>query len=272
MAHMPLRAAAVQLASQANVAENLATCRRLVLEARASGAELVLLPENFAYQGPEAGKRSIAERLGVGGPILDALRDAARVGEVTLIAGGFPEAGDDGVRPYNTCVVVASDGAVAASYRKIHLFDVELPDGTKLLESEATTAGGEPTVVDVGGFKVGLSICYDLRFPELYRALVHRGAEVLVVPAAFTLQTGKDHWHVLLRARAIESQCWVIAAGQWGSRPKGPPSYGHSMIVDPWGTIVAEASDRVGVIVADVDRAYLDRVRGILPCLRHRRL
>jgi predicted amidohydrolase len=162
----------------------------------------------------------------------------------------------------------------------VHLFDVELPDGSSLRES-ATTTSGVPgsgaasaalVVVDAFGFKVGLSICYDLRFPELYRGLVDAGAEVLLVPAAFTLQTGKDHWHPLLRARAIESQCYVAAAGQWGKHSRGRSTYGHSMVIDPWGTIVAEASDRTGVVVADIERAYLERVRGLIPSLKHRRL
>jgi predicted amidohydrolase len=152
------------------------------------------------------------------------------------------------------------------------LFDVDLPDGTELRESSHTSSGAEPVVVEVAGFKVGLSICYDLRFPELYRALVSRGAEVLVVPAAFTLLTGKDHWHVLLRARAIEAQSWVIAAAQWGTHPKGRTTYGHSLVIDPWGCVVAECSDRVGLVVADLDRGYLELVRKRLPSLCHRRL
>jgi predicted amidohydrolase len=184
----------------------------------------------------------------------------------------MPELSGDDKRPYNSCVVFGPDGGLVARYRKIHLFDVELPDGSELRESAAVTEGAEPVVVEIGGFRVGLSICYDLRFPELYRALVDRGAEVLLVPSAFTLQTGKDHWHVLLRARAIESQCWLVAAAQWGRHPKNRASYGHALIVDPWGTIVAECSDRVGLVIADTDRAYLERVRSMLPSLAHRRL
>jgi predicted amidohydrolase len=163
-------------------------------------------------------------------------------------------------------------GNLAAAYRKIHLFDVDLPDGTRLRESDTTTPGREPAVAEVDGFKLGLSVCYDLRFPELYRALVDRGAEVLLVPAAFTLTTGKEHWHVLLRARAIEAQCWLVAAGQWGRHPRGRASYGHSLVVDPWGTVVAEAADRVGFVIADIERPDLARVRDALPSLRHRRL
>ena len=268
-----LRIGAVQLNCQAEVQPNLTECRHQVSAAAKLGARVVVLPENFAYLGPETGKRDIAERLGDdAAPIQRAVAEMARDAGVTVVAGGLPEASSDPKRPHNTCAVYDADGSLVAAYRKIHLFDVELPDGTELLESVATTAGTEPKVVEVEGFRIGLSICYDLRFPELYRKLVDLGAEVLLVPAAFTLQTGKDHWHALLRARAIESQCWVVAAAQWGRHPKGRASYGHSLIADPWGLVVAEASDRVGVVVADVDRAYLDKVRAMVPSLEHRRL
>jgi predicted amidohydrolase len=149
-----------------------------------------------------------------------------------------------------------------------------LQDGTTLSESSATTGGAADSLVvfDIGGFRVGLSICYDLRFPELYRALVARGANVLLVPAAFTTHTGKDHWHPLLRARAIESQAYVVAAAQWGKHPRGRTTYGHSLIVDPWGTVVAEASDHVGIVCATLDLSYVNRVRAAIPCLKHRRI
>jgi deaminated glutathione amidase len=268
-----LRVAAVQLGSQADVASNLVECRRLVELAASRGAKLVLLPENFAYMGPEDGKRALAERLGdSNAPIQRALSDWARSASVTIVAGGFPELSGEPSRPFNTCVVIGPRGDVVASYRKIHLFDVELADGTTLRESSSTSSGSEPVVVDVDGVKVGLSICYDLRFPELYRALVDRGAELLVVPAAFTLHTGKDHWHVLLRARSIEAQCFVLAAAQSGKHPQGHATYGHSLVVDPWGTVIAEASDGPRVVVADVERELLERVRGSVPSLRHRRL
>lgn len=268
-----LRVAAVQLGSQGSVEQNLATCRRLVEAAAEESARVVLLPENFAYLGPETGKRELAERLGDSGATIQGmLVRAARDTGVTIVAGGFPERSGDAQRPYNTCAVISPSGELRASYRKIHMFDVKLPDGTELSESVATQAGSEPGVVDIDGFKFGLSICYDLRFPELYRALSDRGAEVLLVPAAFTLQTGKDHWHVLLRARAIEAQSFVVAAAQWGKHPKGRASYGHSLVADPWGTVIAESSDGVGVIVADLDRAHLKRVRENLPSLEHRRM
>ncbi|MEB2311071.1 MAG: carbon-nitrogen hydrolase family protein [Sorangiineae bacterium] len=271
MSESVIRVAAAQMNCQDDVAANLGVASELVSEAARRGARLVLLPENFAFLGPEPERRALAERLGdERAPIQEALARMARSARLTVIAGGFPERSDDPERPYNTCLVLGPDGERVAAYRKIHLFDVALPDGTKFEESSATSPGSKPVVADVGGFKVGLSICYDLRFPELYRSLVDGGAELLVVPAAFTLTTGKDHWHVLLRARAIESQCWVIAAAQWGRHPRGRASYGHALIADPWGQIVAECSDRVGLVVADLDRDYLDRVRASLPSLAHR--
>jgi predicted amidohydrolase len=268
-----LRVASVQLSSQDSLDANLAECRALIDVAAGKGAKVVLLPENLAYMGPEPGKYTIAERLGdAAAPIQRTLSEAARAGGVHVIAGGIPERSDDERRPYNTCVVFSDAGDIVASYRKIHLFDVDLADGTTLRESAGAQAGSDPVTVTLGGFVFGLSICYDLRFPELYRALVDRGAEVLVVPAAFTLHTGKDHWHVLLRARAIESQCFVVAAAQWGKHPQGRTTYGHSLVVDPWGTILSEAPERIGVIVTDLERDDLRRVRASLPSLRHRRL
>jgi len=189
-----------------------------------------------------------------------------------LVAGGFPEASAELTRPFNTALVFGPTGALLGSYRKIHLFDVALQDGTVLAESSGTSPGQSLSTFDIGRFRVGLSICYDLRFPELYRGLVSRGANVLLVPAAFTVHTGKDHWHTLLRARAIESQAYVIAAAQWGKHPRGRTSYGHSLVVDPWGSVIAEASDRVGVVSADLDLQYLEQVRAAVPCLEHRRL
>jgi predicted amidohydrolase len=268
-----MRFAAVQLNSQDDLAANLEACGELVERAKAGGADVVLLPENFAFFGPERERHRIAEALGDdSAPIQKTLSGLAISLSVSIIGGGMPVRSADASRPYNALVAFGPDGKLTASYRKIHLFDVELADGTTLSESSGTARGVEAVVADVGGARVGFSICYDVRFPELYRRLVDGGAEVLVVPAAFTVHTGKDHWHVLLRARAIESQSWVVAAAQWGKHPGGRTTYGHSMIVDPWGTVVAEASDGVGVIVADIDRDYLARVRVSLPSLAHRRL
>jgi len=271
MAKDELAVAAVQLCSQADVAENLERCRELCRRARARGAELVLLPENFAFFGPETDKRELAEPLEQS-RIVGALREMARENAVTVVGGGFPELSADPARPHNTLVVVAPDGSLVASYRKLHLFDVELGDSGTYSESAATSPGSAVVVVEVGGFKLGLSICYDLRFPELYRALSEQGAEVLLVPAAFTLHTGKDHWHVLLRARAIEAQAFVVAAAQQGLHPRNRTTYGHSLVVDPWGTVIAEASDGVGLVCATLERNRLESVRRSLPALSHRRL
>jgi deaminated glutathione amidase len=271
MAKDELGVAAVQLCSQADVGQNLARCRELVGRARARGAEVVLLPENFAFFGPEADKRKLAESLD-DGPITGALCEMARENAVTVIGGGFPELSTDAARPYNTLVVIGPDGSLSASYRKLHLFDVELGGTGSYSESKATSPGSLVVVVEVAGFKLGLSICYDLRFPELYRALSEQGAEVLLVPAAFTLHTGKDHWHVLLRARAIEAQAFVVAAAQQGTHPGDRSTYGHSLVVDPWGTVIAEASDGEGLACATLERARLEAVRRSLPSLSHRRL
>lgn len=265
-------AAVVQISSQSDVADNLARCRRWIDAAAARGAQLVVLPENFALMGEEAERLRIAERIDDAspGPIVATMKEAARASGAYVVAGGFPERSEDDARPFNTSLVIAPDGAIVARYRKIHLFDVEVGDGVSYRESSATTPGREPTVVDVHGLRVGLSICYDLRFPELYRDLVDRGAQVLTVPAAFTLATGKDHWHVLLRARAIESQCWVLAAAQWGSHPRGRRTYGKSCIVDPWGDVLAQAAEGEGFALAELDPDRVAAVRRDLPSLQHR--
>lgn len=270
---MNLRAAVIQLSSQGDVQANLAECRRLVELARDRGATLVVLPENFAFFGADAERALVAEEIGsTSAPIQSSLRQLARGTRTTIIAGGMPERSADRARPYNACVVFCDDGSIGPVYRKIHLFDVDLPDGSRYTESAATTPGDTAVVAPIAGNVVGLSICYDVRFPELYRKLVDLGAGVLVVPAAFTLHTGKDHWHALLRARAIESQCWVLAAAQCGKHPRDRSTYGHSLIADPWGTVVAECSDGAGIAVADIDVDLTDRVRTNLPSLRHRRL
>ena len=268
-----LRVAAIQLQSRDDVAQNLADCARLVTAARNEGARLVVLPENFAYFGADTTRQAVAEQVGdARGPIQQALAGMARGAQIFLVAGGFPEASAARERPFNTALVFGPDGRLITSYRKIHLFDVALQDGTVLSESAGTTAGDALVSFDIGRFRIGLSICYDLRFPELYRGLVLQGANVLLVPAAFTLHTGKDHWHPLLRARAIESQSYVVAAAQWGTHPRGRTTYGHSLVADPWGSIIAEASDRVGVVCATLDLGYLEQVRAAVPCLSHRRL
>ena len=276
-----VQVAVIQLSSQDDVDANLSRMRELVLEAGRCGAELVALPENFAFVGEEAMKFEVAERIDADppGPILAALRSAARDARVSLVAGGMPEQSGDRTRPFNTSVLFAPDGRVVATYRKVHLFDVDLPDGTKLLESSATTAGAEPSVNEISGragergaIGLGMTICYDLRFPELYRKLGERGVRIVTVPAAFTLTTGKDHWHVLLRARAIENQVFVLAPAQHGKHPRGRQTYGKSLIVDPWGDVLAQCAEGEGIAMARLDFAAQDRVRASLPCLSHRRM
>lgn len=270
---MRLIAAAVQMTSGERLAENLATVEKLVRAARGRGAELVALPENFALMAPsEREKFAHAESLDAPGPILATLSSLARELRIHLVAGGMPERGPDAEHVYNTCVLLGPDGAVLGSYRKIHLFDVAIPDGAEYRESATVTPGGAPVVAATPWGGLGLSVCYDLRFPELYRALGLLGARMLVVPAAFTQHTGKDHWHVLLRARAVENQAFVIAPGQFGRHSARRVTYGHSLIVDPWGTVLAEAGDGEGLAVAELDFAQLERVRREVPCLDHRRI
>jgi predicted amidohydrolase len=268
-----MRVAVVQLNAQDVVDENLARVQHWVAQAAAAGARLVALPENFAFFGEEAQKRDIAERLdgAFPGPILSALAASAIKHGVWIVGGGMPERSDDVARPYNTSVLVDPKGAVAATYRKVHLFDVSLADGTSYRESAATSAGSEAVTAEVLGVGVGLTVCYDVRFPELYRRLVDQGARIVTVPAAFTLTTGKDHWHVLLRARAIENQVYLMAPAQHGKHPRGRQTFGKSVIVDPWGEIVAQCSEGEGFASADVDFAYQDRVRTALPSLLHRK-
>ena len=265
--------ACIQLSSRDDIEANLDACEAAIVDVAQRGSRVILLPENFAWFGDDRTKAQIAEVLGDrDAPIQKRLSRIARNTATTIIGGGMPEVSSDSSRPFNTCVVFGPGGSIAARYRKVHLFDVELPGGVVMRESRSTSAGSSTEVVSIEGVPVGLSVCYDLRFPELYRALVDAGAEVLVVPAAFTLQTGRDHWHTLLRARAIESTAWVLAANQWGDHPLGRSTYGHSLIVDPWGTIIAECSDGPGALVATLDMALLDGVRQRLPSLQHRRL
>jgi len=272
-----MRVAVAQMNSQDDVRANLARATALVEEAARAGAEVVALPENFAYMGDEAGKRGIAESLAERGEIVTALAEAAKRHGVYVVGGGMPEKSGDADRPYNTSVLVAPSGEVVAAYRKVHLFDVDLPDGTSLKESSATSPGSEACVASVAGadgrdVKLGRTVCYDVRFPEIYRAIGAKGARIVTVPAAFTLTTGKDHWHVLLRARAIENQVFVLAPAQGGKHPRGRTTYGKSLIVDPWGDVLAQCGEGEGIAIARLDFAYQDKVRASLPCLAHRRM
>ncbi len=266
-----LKVAAVQMRSIGDLAANLETVRLRVAEAAAAGARLVVLPECFSFLGRgEGDKMQAAEVLDGQGRVLAALAALCTQHGLWIIGGGTPETvPGDAKRAYNTAVVVDPRGQLVRSYRKIHLFDVDIPGGATLRESDGTVAGSGLEVVEIDGVTVGLSICYDLRFPELYRKLVDQGAEVVVIPAAFTAHTGAAHWHVLMRARAIENQVWIVAPAQWGTHNEKRVSYGHSLIVDPWGTIVAEQADGDGVLVHTLDGETVERRRTQMPVRRH---
>jgi predicted amidohydrolase len=267
-----MRAGVVQMTSVDDLAANLASAEGLVREAAARGAELVALPENFAYLRREGRPIPCAQSLE--GEVVTRLRAWARELSVWLVGGSFPEAIPGDTRVHNTCVCCSPEGEIAAVYRKIHLFDVDLRarGGDAYAESSAVAAGEDLALLETPYGGVGLSICYDLRFPELYRALAARGARFLAVPSAFTPQTGKDHWEVLLRARAIENQAYVLAPAQCGRHSESRSSHGRSLIVDPWGVILAQAADEPGVILADCSPERQQHVRDSLPALRHRRI
>jgi deaminated glutathione amidase len=263
-----MRAAAVQLNATEDKARNRERAQRLVREAAGRGAELVVLPEKWSLLGTDAEHRAGAEPLD--GPTVDWARAIARELQVDLVAGSFVELAAEG-QYHNTSVHVGPGGELRAVYRKIHLFDVEVA-GTAYRESDVEDPGEEIVVSSsAGGVELGLSVCYDLRFPELYRILTLRGARVLLVPAAFTLATTRDHWEVLLRARAIESQAFVVAPNQIGRSGAGTQAGGRSMIVDPWGLVLAQAHDEETSIAADLDLASLERIRARMPSLANRR-
>jgi predicted amidohydrolase len=264
-----VRIAVCQLNPREDRAANLAAARAALTKAAARGADLAVLPELVDYMGPAAGAPKAEP---VDGEFGTFMADAARSLDMWVHAGSFREEGPDACHAYNTSLVFDRGGRLAGTYRKVHLYDVEIPGRVSYHESSTVAAGSDLVSVDVDGVRVGLSICYDLRFPELYRSLAVAGAEVLVVPAAFMAHTGRDHWEVLLRARAIEDQCWVVAAAQFGPHEPGRTTYGRSMVVDPWGTVVAQAPDTVGVTVADIDLERLATIRAELPSLANRRL
>jgi predicted amidohydrolase len=269
------RVAVVQLCATPDVAENLATVELLVRRGCGEGAKVVLVPEAFAFLGPEKVKRSLLEYLpedphATGGPILERCRELATSEGCDLVLGGFHEDVGDPDKCYNTCVHIGPDGGIRARYRKIHLFDVSLSDGTQLRESARTLAGDTLVTTEMPFGILGLSVCYDLRFPYLYQSLVDQGAIALTVPSAFTATTGAAHWHVMLRARAIECQSYVLAPAQHGHNWGKRYSYGHSVIIDPWGEIIAECHDGDGVAVAELDPERVRQVREELPSLRHR--
>jgi nitrilase len=266
-------AAAVQMTSGAEVAANLASAARLIAQAAAAGAALVALPENFAFLGRhERDKLAVAEADGAG-PIQDFLVSTAARHNIHLVGGTIPLRGADPQRVRAACLLFGPDGRRLARYDKIHLFDVNVgaDGGERYRESASIEPGADIIAVDTDLGRLGLAVCYDLRFPELYRRLAAAGAEVLCVPSAFTQATGRAHWEVLLRARAIENQCFVIAPGQEGEHPGGRRTWGHSLIADPWGEVLALCETGEGMACAELSREKLLQVRQSFPALRHRR-
>jgi predicted amidohydrolase len=265
-----MKVALIQMNSQGDKGANLAQAKRLIEQAVAEERpDLVALPEVWTLLSEDAAaKRAAAEPL-PGGEAYGLLQELAARHRVVLHGGSLIER--DGEALYNTTVVFGPDGAELARYRKLHLFDIVTPDGREYRESATFTGGARVVCFDALGTRIGLSICYDLRFPELYVQLAKEGAKVILVPSAFTLQTGKDHWEVLLRARAIETQTYVLAPAQWGRYAGGSRAcYGHSLIADPWGHVIAKAQDKVGYIAARLDLEEVERVRRRMPCAEHR--
>jgi predicted amidohydrolase len=266
-----MRVALVQMTSTDKLSENLDSAQRAVREAAERGAEFIALPENFAFLRREG--KPIVCAQGLDGEIVETVRELASRHRVPILAGTFAEVIEGDQRVYNTSVLISEAGRIAAVYRKIHLFDVDLGESGGVFRESAFTAPGEEVVVAETAFgRVGLSVCYDVRFPELYREMAARGADWITVPSAFAPETGKVHWEVLLRARAIENQAFVLAPAQCGRHSPDRASHGRSLIVDPWGRILAEAGDEPGIVVADCDPDELTRVRASLPALLHRRL
>lgn len=263
--------AALQLTSTSNPEVNFSAAEEQIELASRRGAELIGLPENFAFMGDDEKRLEISSSLAQ--QCSRFLVTMARRYQVVLLGGGFPVPLDGSQRTLNRAELVGRDGQLLARYDKIHLFDVDLPEGNTYRESATITPGNElPPVVDVPGLcRVGLSICYDVRFPELYRHLVDKGAELLMIPAAFTAFTGKDHWQVLLQARAIENTAYVLAPAQTGLHYARRQSHGHAMIIDPWGTVLADAGVSQGAAIAPVDKAHVERIREQMPSLKHRK-
>jgi nitrilase len=266
-----MKVAAVQMVSAPEWAVNRDAAARLVAQAAAAGAGLVLLPEYFCLMGRrDSDKLALAEPAG-DGPIQRFISDQAREHGLWLMGGTLPVATAEPDRVLNRCCVFAPDGTLAAHYDKLHLFAYD--NGRESYDEGRTLrAGSEPVAVQAGPLRVGLSICYDLRFPELYRALMSPPCDVLAVPAAFTYTTGRAHWELLLRARAVENQCYVLAAAQGGTHPNGRRTWGHSMVIDPWGEVVQVLDEGEGFVIAEVDTERIAQVRNQLPALRHRRL
>lgn len=269
-----MQIALAQMTSNRDVDANLALSAEMCAEAAAHGAGWILFPENAPFLGKDSEKFEVAQ--GLDGPMISAYREMATKHGFWITVGGFPEATDNPKQTFNTQVMIGPTGNIAAVYRKMHLFDAVVDSETSYRESDHVRSGDELVLCELEhgdeSFTVGLTICYDLRFPELYRKLTKSGANVLTVPSAFTLQTGRDHWHPLLQARAIENQAWVVAPDQFGHHFGKRWSYGHSVVYDPWGRRVSCASDRIGLNYAEISVDLVEEVRGRMPCQSHRRI
>jgi len=263
------RCGVIQLRSTEDTEKNLNRAEHWIRKAVGDGADMVALPENFSWLRCSA--TSLAPAQPLDGHIISRMQTLAASTRTHLLLGSFCEPSTTTGKTHNTSIWIDNTGGIIGIYRKIFLFDIDIPGTETQKESDTIQAGTQTTCVNTPWGTFGMSICYDLRFPELYRKLVNAGASYLCIPSAFTLTTGKDHWHVLLRARAIENQCYVIAPGQWGHHGGKRTSYGHSMIVDPWGTILAEVADGEGYAIARIDPARVKHVRKGLPCLEHQR-
>lgn len=262
-------AAAISMTSVPDLAKNLLQAEELIDLAIHKGAELITLPENFPFLGGEEEKISQAEAIATASEKF--LKTIAQKYQITILGGGYPVPTTDG-KVYNVASLIDPNGIEVARYEKAHLFDVNLPDGNTYQESNTVRAGSQlPSVYKSQDYgNLGISVCYDIRFPELYRHLSNKGAEVLFIPAAFTAYTGKDHWQVLLKARAIENTCYIIAPAQTGNHYGRRQTHGHAMIVDPWGLILADTGDKPGVAIAEIDPIRLEQVRRQMPSLQHR--
>jgi predicted amidohydrolase len=264
-----LEVAIIQMNSRDDPRENIATALDLIDRAAATGARLIALPEVWPYLGPDDAVLDQAETIP--GPITELLAQRARRHGIYIHGGSIYEKrpGDPGM--YNTTVVLDPTGEIIARYSKIHMYDVVLDGVAEYQESASVTPGDEIAITEIDGIAVGLTICYDLRFPELFRILALRGAQAIMLPAAFTLMTGKDHWEPLIRARAIENELYMIAPAQWGTHPPGKWCYGRSMVIDPWGTVVTTAADGVGIATATIEPSRVESVRRQIPSLANRR-
>lgn len=263
---MKLTIGLAQMNSRDDKEANLQAAEASIRSLAAKGAQLIMLPEHFNFLGPQQLQAKSAEPLDQS-PSLDKIRNLATQLKVAIHIGSYLER--RGEQIFNTGVVFDQNGESLAVYRKIHLFDVDIPGGTSYRESDTISAGDELVTFSFRGFVFGMATCYDLRFPELFRKLVQMGSDVLLLPAAFTLQTGRDHWELLLRARAVENLCWVAGAGQWGSFPPDHITYGRSMVVNPWGLVVSQAPDGVSNITAELDLETIRSIRANFPAHKH---